>query len=158
MAECPCQELIESCLGSPCDETLLLQHELALSQLALEHACSGLDLAQLEAVNQLWEQLVEVQSMGFLENELQCTHRVLELVALECLRLDLVDAMQNFLETVLQIVYTLPVNLLHLLALICQLRSVVTRDLLHRKRGLVDQSLDSQLEVLQLLLLLLGDA
>lgn len=138
VAERPRQELIKSCLGPPCDETLLLQHELALSQLAREHACSSLDLAQLEAINQLWEQLVEVQSMGFLENELQCTHCVLELVALECLRLDLVDAMQNFLETVLQIVYTLPVNLLHLLALICQFRPIVARDLLHGKRGLVD--------------------
>ena len=66
--------------------------------------------------------------------------------------------MQNFLETVLQIVYALTVNLLHLLALISQLRPIVARYLLHGKRSLVDQSLDSQLEVLQLLLLLLGDA
>jgi len=72
-----------------------------------------LNLAKFEIVDQLWEQLVKVEPMGLLQNELQSPHSVLKLVAFECFTLDLVNSGQNLLEAILQVVYALPVNLLH---------------------------------------------
>ena len=66
--------------------------------------------------------------------------------------------MEDLLEAVLKIVDTLPVDLLHFQAFICQFRAIFTCDLLHRDGSLVDQSLHSRLQLLKLLLLLLRDA
>lgn len=131
MPESPRQEVVETGFRAPLDETLLLQHELALSQLALEHTGGRLNFAQLKVVDQLGQKLVKVESVGFLQNELKGAHRVLELVALESLRFNLVNAVKNLLEAVLQVVNTLAVDFLNLEALVCELRRVLARDFLH---------------------------
>ena len=96
--------------------------------------------------------------MGLVEDELECAHSILKLVALECLRLDLVDAMQDLLEAILQVVYALAIYLLDFLALFNELWSIVTRDFLYGECRLMYQGLNSHLQILQLLLLLFGDA
>ena len=58
MAERARQELIQACLCPPIDEALLLKHKLALSQLTLEHASGRLNLAKLQIVNELREELI----------------------------------------------------------------------------------------------------
>ena len=96
--------------------------------------------------------------MRFLEDEFESSHGILELVALESLRFDLVNAMQDLLEAVLQVFDTLPVDLLDFLTLVSQLWTVFICNLLHGESRLVDEHFDSLGEILQLLLLLLGDA
>ena len=96
--------------------------------------------------------------MGFLEDEFEGAHGVLELVALESLRLNLVNAVQDLLEAVLQVFDALSIDLLDFLTLVGQLWSVLICDLLHGESRLVDERFDSLGEILQLLLLLLGDA
>ena len=66
--------------------------------------------------------------------------------------------MQDLLEAVLKVIYALSVNLLDFLTLVSQLRPVLICDLLHGERRLVDERFYSLGEVLQLFLLLLGDA
>ena len=66
-----------------------------------------------------------------MEDELECTHSIFKLVALECFRLDLVDAVQDLLEAILQVVDALAVYLLNFLALFNELWSIVTRDFLY---------------------------
>ena len=96
--------------------------------------------------------------MRLLKNELKCTHRILELVVLESLRLDLVYSMQDLLETILQIFHALSVNFLHFLTFFSEFGTVFTCNFLHGKSRLMDQRLYSQLQILQLLLLLFRDA
>ena len=78
-----------------------------------------------------------------MEDEFEGAHGVLELVALESLRLDLVDAVQDLLEAVLQVFDTLSVNLLDFLTLFGELWPVIAGDLLHGEGSLVHQRLDS---------------
>jgi len=98
LAELAGQELAQSGLRPPTHKALLLQHQSALRQLALQHAGSRLHLAQFEVVDELGQKLVEVEAVGLLENELESPHSVLELVTLERLALDLVNPGQDLLE------------------------------------------------------------
>ena len=93
-----------------------------------------------------------------MEYELESAHGIFELVALERLRLNLVNSVQDLLETVLQVIDALSINLLDLLTLVSQLRTVFICDLLDGKCRLMNERLDSLGEILQLLLLLLGYA
>ena len=61
------------------------------------------------------------------------------------------------MEAVLEVINALPVNLLDFLALIGELWSILTRDLLDGGGGLVHERLNMGLKILQLLLLLLRD-
>jgi hypothetical protein len=92
--------------------------------LALEHASSCLDLAKFQIVNQLGQELVKVESVRLLQDELECTHGVLEFVALECFAFDLVDARQDLLEAVLQIFHALAVDFLNFHTFVGELGSI----------------------------------
>ena len=63
VAERASQELIQSGFRTPCDKTLLLKHQLALSQLTLKHTSCSLHLSQLQVVNKLGEKLIQIQSV-----------------------------------------------------------------------------------------------
>ena len=63
--------------------------------------------------------------------------------------------MQDLLETVLEIVNTLSIDFLYFLALVCELRPIIAGDLLDGDGRLMDECLDTKLQLLQLLLLLL---
>lgn len=63
--------------------------------------------------------------------------------------------MQDLLETVLEVVNALSIDFLYFLALVCELRPIIAGDLLHGDGCLVDECLDTKLQLLQLLLLLL---
>ena len=62
--------------------------------------------------------------------------------------------MQDLLEAILQVFHTLSVNFLHFLTFLSKFRTVLSCDFLHGKSRLMDQCLDSVLQILQLFLLL----
>lgn len=70
LAEGPCQEAIQAGLIAPADETLLLEQDSALRNLALQHSGSCLNLSHFQIVNELWQELVQVEPVRLLKNEL----------------------------------------------------------------------------------------
>ena len=70
----------------------------------------------------------------------------------------MIDPRQDLLEAILEVLDAHAVNLLHLLTFIHEHLIVLTGDLLHLNRGLMDKLVHTLLQLLELLLLLLRDA
>ena len=96
----------------------------------MKHTGSCLDLAKFQIVDQLGQELVKIESVRLLQDELKCTHGVLKLVALECFAFHLVDAREDLLETVLQVVYALAVDFFHFHAFVGELGAILAGDFL----------------------------